>query len=404
MSDTVSTPPATRNIAVLFAAQTLGAASPPVIVSLGGLVGQQLAPTSALTTLPVSAYTIGVALGTIPLVILLNRLGRRPTYMLGALVGMLAGLVAALGIWTGQFFLFCFGTLIAGLYAAAVQSYRFAAMEGSSPEKRASALQWVLVGGLCAAVLGPQLTILFRDAIPHVPYAGAFIAQGAMALLAFPVLSALRAPPVRRRDGSTGRPLREIARTPRFRIALATSIAAYSMMNFMMTAGPVAMVICGFSPSEAALGIQWHVLGMFAPSFVTGKLIQRFGQEKVMILGLIIMAIGALSGLSGLGLYNFWIALCLVGVGWNFAFFGATTMLAGCHRPEEGPKVQGLHDFSMFGVVAIGSVSSGALLAAAGWSAVNLVVLPIVTLASMLILIGRRFADDAISPNESPAS
>ncbi len=402
MSVAASPPSATRNIAVLFAAQTLGAASPPVIVSLGGLVGQQLAPTAALTTLPVSAYTIGVALGTIPLVILLNRLGRRPTYMLGAVVGMLAGLVAALGIWTGQFFLFCFGTMIAGLYAAAVQSYRFAAMEGSSPGRRASALQWVLIGGLCAAVLGPQLTILFRDAIPNVPYAGAFIAQGAMALLAFPVLSALRAPPIRRRDGSTGRPLREIAQTPRFRIALATSIAAYSMMNFMMTAGPVAMVICGFSPSEAALGIQWHVLGMFAPSFVTGTLIQRFGQEKVMILGLVIMAV--LAGLSGIGLYNFWIALCLVGVGWNFAFFGPTTMLAGCHRPEEGPKVQGLHDFSMFGVVAIGSVSSGALLATAGWSAVNLVVLPVVTLASMLILIGRRFADETTASTEGSAS
>lgn len=391
MSAPIAAPSAKRNVAVLFAAQTLGAASPPVVVSLGGLVGQQLAPTAALTTLPVSAYTIGVAIGTIPLVMLLNRLGRRSTYMVGALVGAVAGLTAAAGIWTGQFLLFCLGTMIAGMYAAAVQSYRFAAMDGAAPDRRASALQWVLVGGLCAAILGPQLTILFRDSIPGVPYAGAFIAQGMMALLAFPVVAALRSPPVRKRGGSTGRPLREIARTPRFRIALATSIAAYSMMNFVMTAGPVAMVLCGFSPSEAALGIQWHVLGMFAPSFVTSKLIQRFGQEKVMILGLAIMALGAGSGLAGIGLYNFWIALCLVGVGWNFAFFGATTMLASCHTPEEGPKVQGLHDFSMFGVVAVGSVSSGALLAASGWSAVNLVVLPVVMLASMLILIGRRF-------------
>lgn len=400
MTTPTTASPARRNIAVLFAAQTLGAASPPVIVSLGGLVGQQLAPTAALTTLPVSSYTIGVALGTIPLVILLNRLGRRSTYMIGSLVGVVSGLTAAAGIWTGQFLLFCLGTMIAGIYAAGVQSYRFAAMEGSAPDKRAGALQWVLIGGLCAAVLGPQLTIMFRDAIPGVPYAGAFIAQSMMALIAFPVLSALRAPPVRTRHSHTGRPLREIARTPRFRIALATSIAAYSMMNFMMTAGPVAMVLCGFSPSEAALGIQWHVLGMFAPSFITGTLIQRIGQEKVMIAGLVIMALGAVSGLTGIGLYNFWIALGLVGIGWNFAFFGATTMLAGCHTKEEGPKVQGLHDFSMFGVVAVGSVSSGALLAFSGWSAVNLVVLPVVMLASMLVLIGRRF-DDTPLPTES---
>lgn len=391
MSGTITNPAATRNMAVLFAAQTLGAASPPVIVSLGGLVGQAYAPSPSLVTVPVSAYTIGVAAGTIPLAMLLNRLGRRPTYMIGSLVGMSAGLIAAAGIWAGQFLIFCLGTFIAGLYAAAVQSYRFAAMDGTPPEKRANALQWVLIGGLCAAVLGPQLTILFRDAFPGVPYAGAFIAQGVMALFAFPVLSALRLPPVRRLDGSTGRPLGEIARLPRFRIALATSIAAYSMMNFMMTAGPVAMVICGFSPSEAALGIQWHVLGMFAPSFATGKLIKTFGERPVMILGLIIMAAGAGIGLSGIDLYNFWIALCLLGVGWNFAFFGATTMLASCHAPEEGPKVQALHDFSMFGVVAVGSVSSGALLSAAGWSAVNLVVLPVVTLAALVILIGRRF-------------
>ena len=391
MSGTITNPAATRNMAVLFAAQTLGAASPPVIVSLGGLVGQAYAPSPSLVTVPVSAYTIGVAAGTIPLAMLLNRLGRRPTYMIGSLVGMSAGLIAAAGIWAGQFLIFCLGTFIAGLYAAAVQSYRFAAMDGTPPEKRANALQWVLIGGLCAAVLGPQLTILFRDAFPGVPYAGAFIAQGVMALFAFPVLSALRLPPVQRLDGSTGRPLGEIARLPRFRIALATSIAAYSMMNFMMTAGPVAMVICGFSPSEAALGIQWHVLGMFAPSFATGKLIKTFGERPVMILGLIIMAAGAGSGLSGIDLYNFWIALCLLGVGWNFAFFGATTMLASCHAPEEGPKVQALHDFSMFGVVAVGSVSSGALLSAAGWSAVNLVVLPVVTLAALVILIGRRF-------------
>lgn len=391
MSVTTTNHAATRNMAVLFAAQTLGAASPPVIVSLGGLVGQVYAPSASLVTLPVSAYTIGVAAGTIPLAMLLNRLGRRPTYMIGSLVGMSAGLIAAAGIWAAQFLIFCLGTFIAGLYAAAVQSYRFAAMDGTPPEKRASALQWVLIGGLCAAVLGPQLTIFFRDALPGVPYAGAFVAQGVMALFAFPVLSALRLPPVRRLDGSTGRPLGEIARLPRFRIALATSIASYSMMNFMMTAGPVAMVICGFSPSEAALGIQWHVLGMFAPSFATGRLIKTFGERPVMILGLIIMAAGACSGLFGIDLYNFWIALCLLGVGWNFAFFGATTMLASCHTPEEGPKVQALHDFSMFGVVAVGSVSSGALLSAAGWSAVNLVVLPVVTLAALVILVGRRF-------------
>jgi predicted MFS family arabinose efflux permease len=381
----------TRNIAVLFAAQTLGAASPPVIVSLGGLVGQAYAPSAALATLPVSAYTVGIALGTLPLAMLLHRFGRRTTYMIAALVGLLSSLISATGIWSQQFFLFCLGTMVAGLYASAVQSYRFAAMEGTAPERRATALQWVLVGGLCAAVLGPQFSIAFRDAIPNVPYAGAFLAQGAMALFAVPVLSQLRLPPVRQRNGSTGRPLNEIARSPRFIVALVTSIASYSMMNFMMTAGPVAMVVCGFSPSEAALGIQWHVLGMFAPSFITGRLIRRFGQEPIMILGLAVMAAGAACALQGIELYNFWSALCILGIGWNFAFFGATTMLASCHEPEEGPKVQALHDFTMFGVVAVGSVSSGALLATAGWSAISFVVLPVVACAAFLIVLGRRF-------------
>lgn len=382
---------AKRNVVVLFAAQTLGAASPPVIVSLGGLVGQQLAPSMELATLPVSAYTIGLAIGTIPLVILLSRLGRRLTYMIGAAVGLCSGLLAAYGIAVGSFLTFCLGTGLAGMYAAAVQSYRFAALDGVPAEKRAGALQWVLIGGLCAAILGPQLTIFSRDAVPGLPYAGGFIAQGLLAVLAFPVLSMLRSPPVRPRGAASGRPLREIARTPRFRIALATSIAAYSMMNFMMTAGPVAMVLCGFSVSDAALGIQWHILGMFLPSFFTGRLIERFGNEAVMIAGLAIMGIGAVFGLSGIGLWQFWAALTLLGMGWNFAFFGATTMLAQCHTPEEGPKVQGLHDFTMFGVVAIGSVSSGAILATFGWSAVNLVVLPIVLGAAMLILLAPTY-------------
>lgn len=379
-----------RNRLALFFAQILGASSPPVIISLGGMVGHDLAPSPILTTLPVTGYTVGLALGTIPVSLMIGRFGRRTTYQISALFGISSGLLAAYGIWSESFLLFCVGTMLAGLYASAVQSYRFAVMDYSPSEQRASALQWVLIAGLCAAILGPQVTIMAKDAIGAVPYAGAFIAQSMLALMALPVLSTLKVSPPKHNRNVGGRPLGVVVRTTRFRVALATSVAAYSMMNFMMTAGPIEMVICGYTITEATLGIQWHILAMFGPSFITSSLIKRYGDEKVMIAGLSIMGTGAIVGMVSIGLFNFWIALILLGIGWNFAFFGATTMIASAHSPDEGPKVQGFHDFVMFGVVAIASLSSGILLSLIGWQSITVVVLAVVLLATAVILLGGR--------------
>ncbi|HYG42858.1 MAG TPA: MFS transporter, partial [Bordetella sp.] len=266
-----------RNARILSVAQALGGASPAIIISLGGLVGQALATQPALATVPVSLFHLGLALGTIPAAMLMRHYGRRTGYLLGAVLGMLGGLVAAYGIWAGSFMLFCAGTALAGLYASYVQSYRFAVIDGVAPERRARAISWIMTAGLFAAVIGTQTVIWTRDALPVAPFAGSFLSQAALALLALAVLSRLRPVPVAAADPqhSGGRPLSEIARQPRFIVAVVAGMVSYGLMSLVMTAAPIAMVGCGHTVGEAALGIQWHVLAMYMPSFFTGRLIER---------------------------------------------------------------------------------------------------------------------------------
>lgn len=371
---------AKRNILVLTGAQALGAASPPIIVSLGGIVGQTLSSVPALATLPVSLYNLGLALGTIPAAMVMRRLGRRTGYLIGATIGVFSGLVAALGVVGATFLVFCLGTLMAGFYGAYVQSYRFAAADAATGPLKAKAISWVMIGGLAAAIIGPQLVIWTRDALPAAPFAGSFLSQAALALLALPVLMLLRTPrpaaAVQAQAG--GRPLGQIMRTPRFILAVAAGIVSYGLMSFVMTAAPMAMVGCGFTVGEAAFGIQWHVLAMFAPSFFTGNLIARYGKEWITALGLVLIAASGAVALAGLDIENFFVSLILLGVGWNFGFIGATAMITECHTPEERGKVQGANDFLVFGTVAVASFSSGSLLTSSGWEAVNWTIFPIV--------------------------
>jgi MFS family permease len=267
-----------RNILILTMAQALGASSPPIVISLGGLVGQKLSSDPALVTLPVSLFNLGLALGTLPAAFLMRQLGRRNAYMIGALVGATAGLVAAAGIFSASFLIFCLGTLTAGLYAAYVQSYRFAAADTASGDMKAKAISYVMVGGLIAAIVGPQLVIWTRDTIPDAMFAGSFLSQAVLGLIALPVLSLLRAPKaVKAANASndTGRPLIEILKMPRFILSVAAGVCSYALMTFVMTAAPIAMVGHGHSVDHAALGIQWHVLAMFGPSFFTGKLLRQ---------------------------------------------------------------------------------------------------------------------------------
>lgn len=376
-----------RNLGLLVAAQSLGGASPPIIIALGGLVGQQLSTNPTATTLPVSIYQLGMALSTLPAAWLMHRLGRRTAYVLGAVMGVLSGLVAAQGIAHAHFLTFCLGTALAGFYAACVQSYRFAATDAvHAPEQQAQAISRVMVGGLIAAIIGPQVVIWTRDALPATPFAGSFYSQAVLALLALPLLMGLKLPPPQARTAAgEARPLAQIARTPQFITAAAAGVVSYGLMAFLMTAAPMAMVGCGHSVGEAALGIQWHVLAMFAPSFVTGRLIARWGKRRVTALGLVLIAASGLLALMGLGVAHFWGALVLLGVGWNFGFIGATALVADSYRPAEKAKVQALNDFLVFGTVAVASFGSGQLLHTAGWERINAGMLPLVAAALLLL-------------------
>jgi MFS family permease len=375
---------ARHNARVLACAQALGGANPSIVVSLGGLVGQTLAD-KGIATLPVSLMNLGLALGTIPAAVAMRRFGRRSGYILGATLGVVGGSIAAGGIALSSFVLFCLGTFVAGFYASYVQSYRFGATDAASAGFRPRAISWVMAGGIAGGIIGPQTVIWMRDLVPGAMFAGAFLGQAALALVSILVLSVLRPTPAPVETPGGGRPLSEIARQPRFITAVAAGLVSFGMMSFVMTAAPVAMVDCGLPVSSAALGIQWHILAMFGPSFVTGPLIVRFGKERVTAAGLSLMACAAVVGLSGLTIAHFWAALVLLGVGWNMGFIGATAMVTDCYRPEERAKVQGANDFLIFGSVAVASFSSGRLLSVGGWEIVNWLVFPPVAVALVLI-------------------
>ncbi|HEV2564207.1 MAG TPA: MFS transporter [Microvirga sp.] len=377
---------ARHNAVVLAVAMALGGSSPAIVVSLGGLVGQALAWSKDLATLPVSLLNLGLALGTIPAAMLMRKAGRRIGYIVGAGIGLAGGCIAAFGIASFSFALFCLGTLIIGSYGSFNQSYRFAATDAASERFKPKAISWVMTGGLVAGIVGPQTVIWTRDAVEAAPFAGAFLAQASLALLSMIAVSFLRPAPVSvTSTKAAGRPLIEIVRQPRFIVAAVTGLVSYSLMTFIMTAAPLAMIGCGHSVGAAALGIQWHILAMFGPSFFTGRLIGRFGKGPVTAAGLVLIALSALIGLSGIGIAHFWTALILLGLGWNFGFIGATALVTGCYRPEERGKVQAANDFLIFGSVAVASFSSGKLLSAGGWESVNWLVFPPVAVALVLL-------------------
>jgi MFS family permease len=372
-----------RNIWILTAAQSLGGANSPIITSLGGLVGERLASDPTFVTLPVSLFNLGLALGTLPAAFVMRRFGRRSGYLLGATMGIVAGLIAAFGIARASFIIFCAGTFLAGFYSSYVQSYRFAAADSETGAGSQKAIARVMVGGLLAAVIGPQLVIWTRDMLPGMPFAGSFLSQAALAALAIPVLLLLRKPPPPREAGpesAADRCLIDILLTRRYALAIATGVVSYGLMTFVMTASPIAMVGHGHSVSMAALGIQWHILAMYGPSFITGRLMVRFGKERVAAVGLALIAASAVVALKGVDVAHFWVALILLGLGWNFGFIGATAMVAECHTPSERNKVQGANDFLVFGTVATASFPAGSLLHHSGWDAINWVVLPVAAL------------------------
>jgi predicted MFS family arabinose efflux permease len=380
---------ARRNALVLAMTQALAGGNSTVLVATAGIVGTTLAPDKSLATLPISIFVLGMWMGTLPIGALARRLGRRNALQIGTVCGVLTGLICCLAVLQGSFLLFNVGAVFSGLYASAHQSYRFAAADTASEAFRPKAISWVLFGGVVAGVVGAQLVIATQDLWPPYLFAATYIGQAALALISAGVLMFLNIPkPPARSAAGDGRPLGEIAKQPRFVVAVACGVATYSMMNLVMTSAPLAMVMCNHSVTDATLGLQWHVLGMYAPSFATGALISRFGLERITGAGLALIIVSAVIGIAGISLWHFWIALALLGVGWNFAFIGATTMVTHCHRPDERNKVQAFNDFLVFGSMAIGSFSSGALLVSFGWSMVNGVVFPVVLAATALLVWG----------------
>ncbi len=399
---------ARSNVVRLAAAQALTGANSAVIFATGSIIGATLAPDMSLATVPLSMYVLGIAAGTLPTGAISRAHGRRVAFILGTGCGMLTGLLAAFAILRGSFVLFCCATFLGGLYGAVSQSYRFAAADGASAAYRPKAVSWVMAGGVFAGVLGPQLVQWTMDIWPPYLFAFSFVVQAMVALIAMAILAGVDAPKPAPADLHGGRPLLEIVRQPRFIAAAICGIVSYPMMNLVMTSAPLAMKLCGLDVGDSNFGIQWHIVAMYGPSFFTGSLIARFGAPKVVAIGLLLEAGAATIGLSGITAMHFWATLIVLGVGWNLSFVGASALVLETHRPQERNKVQAFNDFLIFGVMALGSFSSGQLLANYGWSAVNLVVYPPVLLGLMVLTLSsfarrRRARSQVVSEFPDPS-
>jgi predicted MFS family arabinose efflux permease len=382
------------NVIRLAIAQALAGANSTVVYATGAVVGDMLAPSKALATLPISIFVVGMAACTLPAGAIARRHGRGAAFMLGTGCGVLAGLIASLAVLQASFWLFCAATFFGGVYAAVVLSFRFAAADCAPPTRRPRALSAVMAGGVFAGVIGPQLVTHTMHLWPPHLFAATYLGQAAVAALSALILAGVRLPLPSAAELAGGRPLAAILRQPRFIGAVVCGVVSYLLMNFLMTAAPLAMKFCGLSQESANLGLQWHVIAMYAPSFVTGRLIARFGASWIVAIGLALTAASSLVGLLGVDAAHFWATLILLGVGWNFGFVGASAMVLECHRPEEKARLQSVNDFIVFGTMAFGSFLSGGLLSAYGWNSVLWLSFAPLVLAAMALLVARKSAAD----------
>ena len=376
-----------RNVLVLMAAAAVLGAQLPAIFTIGGLAGSTLAPTPALSTFPISLIVLGSMLSATPMSAIMQRHGRRFGFLLGSALGTLGAAIGAGGLYLGSFGLLLAGSFLTGGYMASQAFYRFAATDTATGKFRATAISLVMAAGLVAALLGTEIVKFTAEAtvIPFLGTYAAVVVLNLTGLAIFPFLSIPTPEKSAARDG--GRSRRALLSTPAVLVAIICATVAYALMNLVMTATPLAVVGCGFSTAEAADVVRWHVLAMFGPAFVTGHLINRFGTTAIISTGLLILGAAGGVALAGVDLGHFYVALVLLGLGWNFAFIGATAMLAAQHTPEERGRIQGLNDTIVFGVVTLASLSSGGLMHLGtdpvfGWSAVNLAMLPLLALAA----------------------
>jgi MFS family permease len=380
---------ARRTAIILAAAQAIIGSAGPICFALGALAGHYMLGTDkSLATAPLTGYNVGVALGALPAAAIIRRLGQRDGFLTGTGITALGALAATIALFQSSFWGFAFGLLLIGTGGAFVQQFRFAAADNAPPEFKARAISFVLAGGVFTAVLGPQVVIFTKDLLAPVMFAGAFAALIVLSGVGGIVLAFLRtesSAKAAKAVAGTGRSLGEIVTQPRFAVALLCAVGSYALMTFVMTGAPLAMVGCGFTSDEATLGISWHVMAMFAPSFFTGRLIHRFGAPTIVAVGFALLIGCGLVALSGIQLWQFWVALILLGLGWNFGFIGSTAMVADCYRPEEKGKAQGFHDFVLFSSVAFASLMSGAVYNAWGWNMLAWIVLPIAVLCLVLL-------------------
>lgn len=385
-----SDPRTRRNVAVLVACQAILGSQMPMLFVVGGLVGNQLTPNPCLATLPISMIVFG-SMTTAPWISpLMQRRGRRDGFIIGALGGALGAGVAGIGIYLGSFMLLLLGSYISGIYMSAQGFYRFAAADGASERFRPKAISYVMAGGLLSAIIGPQLNKIMFD-FSIIPFLGSYVAIVVLNLVGLFLFFLLDLPkPVVAAAGQAKEAVRtklELLRTPRIGVAVICGMVSYALMNLVMTSTPLAVMGCGYTSDSANDVVSAHVLAMFIPSFFTGHLINRFGVEKIVAAGLVILGLAGVVAMTGVALENFFVALILLGVGWNFGFIGATTMLASSHTTAERGVVQGMNDSIVFGCVTMASLASGGLMNCSGgspvegWTAVNLAMVPFLTLA-----------------------
>ena len=362
-----------KNLWLLAAAQGLFLTNNVVFIAISGLVGLSLAPLGWMATLPVMGYVVGGALSTPLVARTQSAFGRQASFQIGLAVALGSALLCYWAAMAGNFWLLVTATVIAGYYSANGQLYRFAAAELAVPEFREKAVSLVLAGGLVGAVLGPNLASRTRNLL-EVPFAGAYLSLAVVALLSMFIMAFLRFPPLppKQAGASTGRPLSVIMRQPVFIVATAGAALGYGVMNLLMAATPLAMQVCGFEFDDAALVLEWHVIGMFAPGFFTGHLIKRFGVLTLMGVGVALNVLCVAIALSGVNLHQFLIALFLLGVGWNFLFTGSTTLSLQAYAPEEKDRAQGAINFFVFATMAVTSFASGALVTTQGWAWLNI--------------------------------
>ncbi len=376
-----------RNVLVLSATQSTLQITGVTMIAVTGLAGYALADNKSFATVPLTCYVFGSALTTIPASFLMKWIGRRAGFQTGTALGMIGGAICTLAMYFASFYMLCAGMMVMGMYTAFGKYYRFAAADAASESFRAKAISFTLAGGILGGIIGPEMAIRSKDLFADHMYMGSYLSLIAVCFLAMLILTRLDIPQLSETERKDpGRPLGVIMRQPVFIVAALSSMLSYGIMNLMMTSTPLAMRAHDHHFNDAALVLEWHIIGMYGPSFFTGSLIQRFGVLQVILAGVVLLFVCIGAALAGTEFSNFWLAMFLLGVGWNFMFVGGSALLTECYTPSERAKTQAANDFMVFATMAISSMSSGLLLNKSGWHAVNLGSIPFLALATAAIL------------------